>query len=222
MIADPKATWGITEGNPIWEEMLEVGLKTSPDFLLNVTLNAQQKITGVFAGDLQAAHRAGCEFLRQSAMVRVDHLYDIVLTTNSGYPLDQNLYQSVKGISAARQIVREGGAIIIATACQDGLPDFGLYARLLAQTDDPSVLLEWIQNQAETVPEQWQVQVQALIQLFAKVYVFSGGLDDKQIQSALFTSTRDISATIAELKTIYGENARICVVPEGPQTIACL
>jgi len=79
-----------------------------PDLLLNVTLNARREITGVFAGDLDAAHAAGREFVRQSAMVKVDAPYDIVITTNSGYPLDQNLYQTVKGMSAASRIGAPG------------------------------------------------------------------------------------------------------------------
>src|SRR5262245_47106335 len=87
MIAHPNATWGITEGNPIWEEMREVALKTMPTFLLNVTLNSQQEITGVFAGDLLKVHTSGCEFVKQNAMVGVEAPYDIVITTNSGYPL---------------------------------------------------------------------------------------------------------------------------------------
>ena len=94
MIAHPQATWGVCEGNPIWQEMREVALLTEPDFLLNVALNADQEITAVFAGDLLEAHRTGREFVRRQAMAAVDEPYDIVITTNSGYPLDQNLYQT--------------------------------------------------------------------------------------------------------------------------------
>ena len=110
LIGHPRATWGVTVGNPIWEEMREVALLTKPTFLLNVTLNAKRQITGVFAGDMLAAHAAGCNFVREQAMVKVEAPYDIVVTTNSGYPLDQNLYQSVKGMSAANQIVRDGAS----------------------------------------------------------------------------------------------------------------
>ncbi len=85
----------------------------------------ERQITGIFAGDMLAAHAQGCDFVKENAMVEVEEPYDVVITTNSGYPLDQNLYQSVKGMSAASQIVREGGAIIMAAACEDGLPDHG-------------------------------------------------------------------------------------------------
>lgn len=222
MIAHPNATWGVTEGNPLWEEMREVALKTKPIFLLNVTMNNRQEITGVFAGDVLKAHAAGCEFVKRNAMVGVEAPYDIVITTNSGYPLDQNLYQAVKGMSAANQIVREGGTIIIAAACDDGLPDHGKYAQLLAQAGSPQGVLEMIAQPGFSQPDQWQVQIQAMIQQRAEVHVYSDGLTDEQIKGALFTPCRSIEQTVANLLEKYGTEARICVIPDGPQTIAYL
>ncbi|HXF64310.1 MAG TPA: nickel-dependent lactate racemase [Caldilineaceae bacterium] len=222
MIAHPQATWGVTEGNPIWEEMREVALLTRPAFLLNVTLNAAKQITGVFAGDLLAAHRAGCDFVRRQAMVAVDAPYDIVITTNSGYPLDQNLYQCVKGMSAARQIVKPGGSILMAGACQDGLPNHGRYAELLRAGGSPQGVLEMVTRPGFAAQDQWQVQIQAQIQLHADVYVYSDGLSDRQIEEALFLPCRNIEATVAALQERYGSQARICVLPEGPQTVAYL
>ena len=220
MIAHPKAAWGITEGNPIWEEMREVALRTEPPFLLNVTLNTWREITGVFAGDMLAAHTSGCAFVRENAMVKVDAPYDIVITTNSGYPLDQNLYQAVKGMSAANQIVRDGGAIIIAAACADGLPDHGRYAALLAEAGSPRGVLDLLARPGFSKQDQWQVQIQAMIQLRAEVHVYSDGLTDEQITRALFTPCRNIERTVACLQERYGPSARICAIPDGPQTIA--
>ncbi len=222
MIANHNAAWGITEGNPIWEEMREVALITDPTFLLNVTLNVHKQITGVFAGDMLAAHAEGCRFVREQAMVGVDAPYDVVVTTNSGYPLDQNLYQCVKGMSAARQIVREGGAIVMAGACQDGLPNHGRYAELLQRGGSPRGVLDLLAEPGFSAQDQWQVQVQAMIQLFADVYVYSDGLTDQQIRSALFEPCRNIGATVTMLQEAAGGNARICVMPEGPQTVAYL
>jgi nickel-dependent lactate racemase len=222
MIAHPRATWGITEGNPIWEEMREVALRTRPTFLLNVTLNARRQITGVFAGDMLQAHAAGCAFVRASAMVPVDGPFDIVITTNSGYPLDQNLYQAVKGMSAAAQIVREGGAIILAAACEDGLPDHGQYATLLAQAGSPQAILERIAQPGFSAPDQWQVQIQAQIQRKAEVHVYSDGLSDAQIERALLIPCRNIPQTVARLLARYGPAARVAVLPEGPLTIPYL
>lgn len=222
MIAHERAAWGVTEDNPIWEEMREVALITQPTFLLNVTLNAAREITGVFAGDMLAAHAAGTAFVKQNAMAPVDTPYDVVITTNSGYPLDQNLYQSVKGMSAACQIVRPGGAVIIATACEDGLPDHGLYARLLREAGSPQGVLDMISAPGYLAQDQWQVQIQAQIQLQAEVFVYSDGLTDEQITGALFTPCRSIEDAIAALRTRYGEGMRLCVIPEGPQTIPYL
>jgi len=222
MIANPKATWGVTAGNSIWEEMREVALMAKPTFLLNVTLNVQKQITGVFAGDLLAAHAEGCAFVRQSAMVPVAEPYDIVITTNSGYPLDQNLYQCVKGMSAAKEIVRKGGAIILAGACQDGLPDHGRYAALLAEGGSPQGVLDLIARPGFSEQDQWQVQIQAMIQLHADVYVYSDGLSDAQIERALFKPCRNIEETVRRLAAQSGPNVRICAMPEGPQTIAYL
>ena len=222
MIANSKATWGITHGNPIWEEAREAALKTDPTLLLNVTLNRNKQITGVFAGKLEAAHDAGIDFVRQSSMVAVDEPYDIVITTNSGYPLDLNLYQSVKGMSAAEQIVRPGGSIIIAAECSDGVPEHGLYGQLLREADNPGSLFEAILDASETRQDQWQAQIQARIQQKADVYVYTDHLTDHQIRNALLLPCTDIAATVETLREKYGRDARIGILPEGPQTIPYL
>jgi nickel-dependent lactate racemase len=222
MISHPKATWGILAGNPIWEEMCEVALRTRPTFLLNVSLNSKREITGIFAGDMLSAHAKGCAFVKENAMRPVDQAYDIVITTNSGYPLDQNLYQSVKGMSAANQIVRAGGSIIIATACEDGLPNHGRYAALLAEAGSPQGVIDMISQPGFSAHDQWQVQTQAQIQRHADVYVYSDGLSDQQIEGALFIPCRSIEQTVSHLQEKYGSQARICVIPEGPQVIPYL
>ena len=220
MVGHPNAIWGVTEGNPIWEEMMEVALRTEPTFLVNVALNAEREITAAFAGDLVEAHRAGIEFVRRHAMVPVTQLFDIAVTTNSGYPLDQNLYQCVKGMRAAQQVVRPGGAIILAGACEDGVPDHGRYARLLAQGGSPQGVLDMIGAPGYGEQDQWQVQVQALVQLHARVFIHSEGLTDEQVRASLFEPCHDIAATVEELRRVYGAGARVCVIPDGPQTIA--
>jgi len=222
MIAHPKATWGVIKGNPIWEEMREVALRTHPAFLLNVSLNVQRAITGIFAGDMLAAFSKGCAFVKENAMRAVDEPYDIVITTNSGYPLDQNLYQSVKGMSAANQIVRPGGSILIAAACEDGLPNHGRYAALLAEAGSPQGVIDMISKAGFCAQDQWQVQIQAQIQRRADVYVYSDGLTDEQIERALFIPCRNLQQTISQLLEKYGSEARICVIPEGPQVIPYL
>jgi len=218
MIAHPKATWGITHGNPIFEEISEVAQQAGELFLLNVTLNKDKQITGIFAGDLEAAHASGCNFVRQTAMAAVPQLFDIVVTTNSGYPLDLNLYQAVKGMSAAAQVVRPGGTILAAAECWDGIPDHGLYAQLLRQAESPRALLERVCTPGFLEQDQWQVQIQAQILLKAEVYLYSHNLSDEQIKACLLKPCRDIAETLADLLARYSPQAKICVLPEGPQT----
>jgi nickel-dependent lactate racemase len=222
MIGNRNSTWGVTSGNPIWEEARTIALQTKPTFLLNVTLNREKAITGVFAGELTQAHDRGIEFVRQTAMAAVDKPFDIVITTNSGYPLDMNLYQAVKGMSAAEEVVREGGSIIIAAECSDGLPEHGLYGQLLREVNSPAELFDSIMNAKETRQDQWQAQIQARIQLKADVYVYSGGLTAQQIKDALLIPSADIAATVEMLRQKYGRDARIGILPEGPQTIPYL
>ena len=153
-------------------------------------------------------------------MVPVEAPFDIVITTNGGYPLDQNLYQAIKGVSAANRIVRDGGAIIVAAACADGLPEHGRYSSLLAEGGSPQGVLDMIARPGFCQPDQWQVQTQANIQLRAEVYVRSDGLSDVQICRALLRPCHNIERTVAELEAQLGRPATICVMPEGPQTIA--
>lgn len=222
MVGHPQATWGVTHGNPIWEEIREIAQRVSPTFLVNVTLNKEKQITGVFAGDLDAAHAAGCARVKETAMVPVDQPFDIVVTTNSGYPLDLNLYQGIKGVSAAAQIVRPGGAIILAAECWDGIPEHGLYGQLLRSAASPRALLDTIYQPGFLKQDQWQAQIQAQIQLKADVYVRSDYLTPEQIESALLRPCLRIEDTLAELLQRFGPGARICVLPEGPQTIPYL
>jgi nickel-dependent lactate racemase len=227
MIANPNATWGVTEGNPIWEEVMEVAELVGGAFLCNVTLNRDKAITGVFAGDLRPAHAAGCAFAKDTAMAAVDEPFDIVITTNSGYPLDLNLYQAVKGMSAAAQVVKPGdgatrGVIICAADCWDGIPDHGLYGQLLADADSPRQLLETITAPGFLKQDQWQAQIQAQLQLKADIYVRTGNLSDEQLRRALLEPCHDITGLVGELREKLGPTARICVLPEGPQTIPYL
>lgn len=219
LISHPKATWGMTVGNPIYEKMLEAALLARPDFLVNVSVNKAREITGVFAGDLVLAHNQGVGFVGTQCRRRVDRYFDIVITTNGGYPLDQNLYQAVKGMSAAAQVVKDGGAIIVAAECRDGLPSHGHYGHLLQLRETPDALLDLIESPGFSMPDQWQVQIQAQIQKRARVYVKSDYLTDEELRRAKLIPCRSIEETLAGLLVEYGPDATICVLPAGPETI---
>jgi nickel-dependent lactate racemase len=218
MIGHPNSTWGLLEGNILQDSATQNCLMAQPDFMLNVTLNGAKDITNVFAGDVIQAHRIGCEFVKESAMYAVDQPFDIVITTNSGYPLDQNLYQTVKGMSAAALIVKKGGVIISTSECCDGVPNHGNYAKILQMRDTPQELLNMINDPSFSMFDQWQVQVQAIIQLKADCYLYSR-LDDDTVRKAKFKPTVDLAKTLNEMLERYGPRARVAVLPYGPLTI---
>jgi lactate racemase len=218
MIAHPNATFGVLDGNPLHEEQREIALALRPTFSLNVTLNKRRQITGVWAGDLLAVHGMAVEFVRRTAMQVISGEYDVVLTTNSGFPLDQNLYQSVKGLSAAARAVRDGGAIVLAAECEDGLPSHGAYADLLFGAANVEALLDRVLDSPAPIADGWQAQIQAQIQRRARVFLYSS-LPDEIVRRSHFTPIHDIAAEILRLLHEAGPKARLLVLPEGPQTI---
>ncbi|MDQ4075414.1 MAG: nickel-dependent lactate racemase [Chloroflexota bacterium] len=218
MIGDPHSTWAQLEGNPVQGEIREAVAMAPPHFMVNVALNSQREITATWAGHHVQAHEVGCRFVARHATRPVDAVFDIVITTNSGYPLDQNLYQAVKGMSAAARIVRPGGAIILVAECSDGLPNHGHYKDLLQMRQTTQELLEMIETPGFEMYDQWQAQSQALVQRKARVYLYSG-LDPHSVRNAMLTPTDDLEATLADLLERLGPNARVAVLPEGPQTV---
>jgi len=214
-----QARWGVTNGNPIWEDVMDAAKMCLPLFLLNVALNRDKEITAVFAGDLEKAHEQGCAFVKDLSMCPVAEVFDIVITSNSGHPLDLNLYQTVKGMSAAAQIVRQGGSIIIASECWDGIPEHGEYGRLLDEAKNPDGLLEKIRQPGFTIQDSWQAQIHALVCKKADVFLYSHNLSDEQISNAFLKVCRSVENTLAELLRRYGPEVSICILPEGPLTI---
>ncbi len=221
-IGHPNAVFGVTEGNPVHDDVRAIARQVGVDFALDVLLDGDKRITGVFGGDLLEEHARACVRSHEEAMCPVDQPFEVVVATNSGYPLDQNLYQAVKGMSAAEQIVRQGGSIVIAAECAEGIPEHGLYGQLLGDAADPADLANKVLTAHETRQDQWQAQIQARIQQRADVYVYADGLSDSQIEGALLLPCRDIPALVERLLQRYGTDARIAILPEGPQTIPWL
>jgi nickel-dependent lactate racemase len=218
-IGHPNATWGVTEGNPVHDDVREIARMIPVDFAIDVTLNRDQQITAAFAGEILEEHRRACAHAKHTAMRAVPAAFDVVLTTNSGYPLDQNLYQAVKGMSAAAKIVKPHGTIVCAAECRDGLPSHGSYGAVLASQPDPEALLAMINTPGYSTPDQWQVQIQAQIQLKATVLVKTSGLTPAALRAAHFTPTDDVEAAVRDALRQAGAGATLCVLPQGPQTI---
>lgn len=218
-IGHPRSTWGITEQNPTLEHVRAGGRLRPVDFCLNITLDRERRITGFFCGDVEPAHEAGCAFCKTTAMTACQEPFPIVVTCNSGYPLDQNLYQTVKGMSAAAQIVKEGGVIFSASRCNDGFPSHGNFRRMLQEHASPQAMLDTITAPGFREADQWQVQLLALILLKARVGLLSE-LPDEDVRSAKLEPIQDLRSAIdAELERIGDPDAPVAVLPEGPLTI---
>lgn len=218
-IAHPKSTWGILEGNPTQNHVRAAGELLSVDFLVNVTLNTDRQITGYFCGEVTSAHEAGCAFSRETAMVRVTEPFPIVVTTNSGFPLDLNLYQSVKGMSAAHLITTKDGLIIAASRCNDGFPEHGAFKSQLLRWTSVEEAWAAIRNPDFSEPDQWQTQKLLQILRTCRVSLFSE-LDPELVQRAHLTPIEDVRGAInAELTRLNKPDTPIAVVPEGPLTI---
>lgn len=220
-LGSPQATWGVTHGNPVFEDGRAAARLAPPSFVVNVTLNSARQITGVFSGELEPAHDAACAFARKSAMRSVDRLFDVVVTTNSGYPLDINLYQAVKGMSAAAQVVREGGAIVIAAECREGIghPHF---REILEMAHTPAGLLDVVYRPGFLKVDQWEAQMLANVLLRAPVYLYSDRLSPEDARLAQVVPVGDVGETVRELAARFGPGARIGVLPQGPLTIPYL
>ena len=222
-IGDRRATWGICEGNPVHDDVRAVvGAVGKVDFALDVVLNREQAIVQAFGGPVLEMHAEARKLTRKLAMSPVPSLFEVVVTTGSGYPLDQNLYQAVKGISAAATVVRPGGTIVCAAECRDGFPDHGSYREVLASAESPKALFDNISQRAETIPDQWQAQIQASLQIQARVVMHTSYLSDAALATAHLEQTADIERTVMESLAAAGPDARVCVLPEGPQTIPYL
>ncbi len=221
VVGDPLSSWGNLENNPTQEHVRAGGELLGADFLVNVTLNRDRVITRFFCGDVIEAHEAGCAYVKESAMIGCERAFPIVITSNNGYPLDQNLYQAVKGMSAAAQIVEEGGLILLAAECSDGFPDHGNYRKLLFDYPSPDALLDAIRQPGFAVFDQWQVQLQALICRKARVGILSK-LDGTDVRKAHLIPVDSLQEALEEELEKIGREAPVAILPEGPVSVPYL
>ncbi|MCX6943338.1 MAG: nickel-dependent lactate racemase [Opitutales bacterium] len=218
VIGDPRSTWGELEDNPTQRHVRAGGSLLPVDFCINVTLNTRRQITRYFCGDTLTAHRAGCAFVKATAMAPCDHDFPIVVTTNSGFPLDQSLYQTVKGMAAASRIVSPGGLILTAARCNDGFPAHGNFRKLVEESRSARELMDRILAPGFAMLDQWQAQHLAMVLLKARVALYSE-LADADVRRAHLTPVHDLRAALdAELARL-GPGTPIAVLPEGPLTI---
>ena len=216
-IADARATFVTREGNPVHDFVRAATALAPPQFSVDVAINRARRVTAVFAGPLTPTHDAACGHVGAAAVRAVDAPFDLVVSTNGGHPLDRNLYQAVKGMAAAERILRDRGIVVMAAACEDGVPEGGAFARLLAEADTPGDLIG-----ATAGPEldRWQAQVLGRVVDRADVQLYSEGLSDDTIRDAQLTPVQDLGRAIDAAVDQLGPSARFAVLPEGPLTVA--
>lgn len=219
LIADPRATWGSIDHNPVLQLSRDMTALCPPDAVVNVTLNLNREITGIYIGNHVAAHASGCRNAEDHYRVPVPRKFPVVITTNSGYPLDMNFYQTVKGISAASTLVEEGGTIIAVSECGNGIPDKSEFSEILSRPLSTPELLRAIMESTETRQDQWQVQI--LLQILQKcgIFLFSA-LDEQQTRAVRVSPTDNIEKTLAGIRSRRRmKKLPVGVMPFGPLMI---
>ena len=219
-IQSPFARTGILDGNPIHRDMLHAAEVARLAFVANVVINGEKKIVHAVAGHFRQAHEAGCAWLKDICRVRAP-ISDIVVTSNGGYPLDQNVYQSVKGMTAAEAVCRDGGVIVMVASCADGSGGESFY-RNLAAAPTPEAVLEQVMRvpRTATQPDQWEFQILARILARHTVILVTRDCDHAMLQAMHLHTASSLPEALARADEIAGATARIAVIPDGVSVIA--
>ena len=218
-IASPHAHTGLLDGNPIHEDMLWAARQAKLQFILNVILNDKKEVIHAVAGDMEKAHLNGCEFLKQLCQIPRTEA-DIVITSNGGYPLDQNIYQAVKGMTAAEAAGTNDAVIIMIAACNDGHGGQSFYDQL-AGARSPLALLEHTATvpRNQTVPDQWEYQILARILSRHHVIMVTQHCAPETIRAMHMEHCETADQALARALQLKGENARVAVLPDGVSVI---
>jgi len=218
-IASPYARTGVLEKNPIHEDMVFAAEKVNLAFIINVVINSGKEVIHAFAGHREEAHLAGCRFLKDLAYAPRAEA-DIVITSNGGYPLDQNVYQSVKGMTAAEATCKEGGVIIMVAGCQDGHGGQSFYDNLAGATGPDEILKRVITIPMDkTVPDQWEFQILARILKKHKVIFVTGLCDPDMIRDMHMEHAKTANEALNRALEIKGKDASVAVIPDGVSVI---
>lgn len=219
MLDNPNARAGVLKGNPIHEDAVEHAQAVGLDFMINVILNRDKKIGKIVAGDFLKAHEKGVRMDREVVEVKFRQKADITITTNNGYPLDLDLYQTVKGIDTASAITRNGGYIILASECRDGVGPDGFW-KIHREARSPEEVLETTRKE-EPLEAQWENQVLARVQRDKEIYLVSE-LKDQVVEDFMIKPADSVESAIEEALRKTGRKAKIAVLPEGPVTLPIL
>jgi nickel-dependent lactate racemase len=213
-IDHPRARTGILEGNPIHEDMLWAAKTAKLAYIVNVVLDSEKKVIYAVSGDCEAAHKKGTDFLLSLCGANAVES-DIVITTNGGYPLDQNMYQAVKGMTAAEATVRKGGVIIMLARSDDGIGGDHFYHQLADEPDISKTMAQFLsRGRDETVPDQWQTQILLRILGHASV-IYVSEMPDETVKEMHIIPAHSLGEAIEKAKQMVGNSARIAAIPDG-------
>ena len=218
ILEHPNATTGVLDGNPLHEAALEIARRAGVDFILNVSMDEDRRVTGVFAGELDQAHRYGVGHVDGMVVATVEEPVDIVVTSSAGYPLDTTFYQAVKGMVGVLDILREGGSIVIAAGCADGIGS-AEFEGLLRKTTDIDAFIDWIQKPGVFTIDQWEIEELVKALKKGRIYLYTEGLSDDDVRDCLVEPVPSVEAGIARALDRHGAVATIAVVPRGPYVI---
>ena len=221
LMEHPKSAVGILEGNPFHIEATEIALMAGIDFNLNVAIDKDRQITGVFAGDMVESHRVGAQFVEKHARVTLPAAADAVVVSSAGYPLDATFYQAVKGLLTAVEIVKQGGSILLVAACSEGIGSKP-FTDLIFKTDDLTAFVQGLYNPANFVIDQWQLEELAKVARKADIYFYTDGIPYHQRVKLFVHPLKSAQEGIKEILTRYGADTQIAVIPEGPYVLAQL
>ena len=213
-VHDERSRAGVIAGNRVHEDMMAAAEMAGLAFILNVVLDGSHRVIGAFAGDIHAAHEAGCDFVRGLAGVRAVDC-DVAITTNGGYPLDQNIYQAVKGMTAAEATLDEGGAIIAIAGCADGHGGEGFYRNICGS--DPGEFERACIDRPmdQTLPDQWTAQIFARILAHHPVILVTDLCDHDMVLAMHMTPAATVDEAVALAYALKGPSARFAVIPDG-------
>lgn len=218
-IASDYARTGILKNNPIHEDMLYAAEKANLAFILNVVIDSEKKVINAFAGDRVLAHEKGCEFVTSLAKVSKVEA-DIAISTNGGYPLDQNIYQAVKGMTAAEATCKEGGVIIMIAACNDGHGGQSFYDNMVQASDPEEVLKKVLEIPADrTIPDQWEFQILARILSKYTVIMVTDLCDPDIIKAMHMEHAYTFEEALERAFKLKGQAAKVAVIPDGVSVI---
>jgi nickel-dependent lactate racemase len=209
------------DGNPLHEALVEAVRRAGVHFMVNVALDRERRVAGVFCGDIEQAHAAGMRFVESESLVSLPEPADLVIASAGGDPLDATFYQAIKGIAAASAVVKPGGVILLCAALSEGVGSAS-FERLLRQSASPEAFERQLEAPGFFEIDQWMIQHLCQAHRRARILLYSDGLPEAVQRELLVEPVPSPSAGVSRALAALGPGARIAVLPQGPYVLATI